>query len=108
MKTTDMGAPDPAAGAHGANPGPGAQATTSATSPGTMREGKWRPEWSTLLVLAGIGLFFEAVGLVVVGQSFLLNPQRRQIIVLQMAVIGIIAVGVNLVIITSGIDLSSG
>ncbi|WP_407830781.1 ABC transporter permease [Verminephrobacter eiseniae] len=108
MKTTDMGAPDPAAGAHGANPGPGAQATTSATSPGTMRQRKWPPEWSTLLVLAGIGLFFEAVGWVVVGQSFLLNPQRLQIIVLQMAVIGIIAVGVNLVIITSGIDLSSG
>ena len=36
------------------------------------------------------------------------NIDRLQIIILQMAVIGIIAVGVNLVIITSGIDLSSG
>ena len=69
---------------------------------------KWPPELSIFLVLVGISLFFEAIGWVVVGQSFLLNPERLQIIILQMAVIGIIAVGVNLVIITGGIDLSSG
>lgn len=65
-------------------------------------------EASIFLVLLGIGLFFEALGWYVNGQSFLFNTDRLQIIILQMAVIGIIAVGVNLVIITSGIDLSSG
>lgn len=65
-------------------------------------------EASIFLVLLGIGLFFEALGWYVNGQSFLFNVDRLQIIILQMAVIGIIAVGVNLVIITSGIDLSSG
>jgi inositol transport system permease protein len=66
------------------------------------------PEFGIFLVLVGISLFFEAIGWVLNGQSFLFNPERLQIIILQMAVIGIIAVGVNLVIITSGIDLSSG
>jgi inositol transport system permease protein len=56
----------------------------------------------------GIGLLFEALGWYFNDQSFLFNLDRLQIIILQMAVIGIIAVGVNLVIITSGIDLSSG
>ncbi|MEY4752300.1 MAG: hypothetical protein RIQ60_4514 [Pseudomonadota bacterium] len=69
---------------------------------------KWPPELSIFLVLMGICAFFEAIGWVVIGQSFVLNPERLQIIILQMAVIGIIAVGVNMVIITSGIDLSSG
>jgi inositol transport system permease protein len=69
---------------------------------------KWPPELSIFLVLMGICAFFEAIGWVVIGQSFMLNPERLQIIILQMAVIGIIAVGVNMVIITSGIDLSSG
>ncbi len=69
---------------------------------------KWPPELSIFLVLVGISLFFEAIGWVLNGQSFIFNLERLQIIILQMAVIGIIAVGVNLVIITSGIDLSSG
>jgi inositol transport system permease protein len=69
---------------------------------------KWPPELSIFLVLVGISLFFEAIGWVLNGQSFIFNIERLQIIILQMAVIGIIAVGVNLVIITSGIDLSSG
>jgi len=43
-----------------------------------------------------------------VGDSFIANKQRLSIIVLQMAVIGIIAVGVTQVIITGGVDLSSG
>lgn len=76
--------------------------------PPRARRRKWPPESSTLLVLVGISLFFEVVGWAVTGQSFLWNAERLQIIVLQMAVIGIIAVGVNLVIITGGIDLSSG
>lgn len=69
---------------------------------------KWPPETSIFLVLVGICLLFEALGWWVNGQSFLMNVDRLQIIILQMAVIGIIAIGVNLVIITSGIDLSSG
>lgn len=69
---------------------------------------KLPPEASIFMVLLGICLFFEALGWYVNGESFLLNPDRLQIIILQMAVIGIIAVGVNMVIITSGIDLSSG
>jgi inositol transport system permease protein len=72
------------------------------------RRRRWPPEAGIFLVLIGISLFFEAIGWVLNDQSFLFNLERLQIIILQMAVIGIIAVGVNLVIITSGIDLSSG
>ena len=68
---------------------------------------KWPPELGIFLVLVGISLFFEALGWWVNGQSFLMNPERLQIIILQMAVIGIIAIGVNLVIITSGIDVGA-
>lgn len=85
------------------NPVADAQSMTIKT-----RHAKWPPELSIFLVLVGISLFFEVIGWLVVGQSFLFNAERLEIIVLQMAVIGIIAVGVNLVIITSGIDLSSG
>jgi inositol transport system permease protein len=85
------------------NPSVGAQSMTFKPA-----KRKWPPEAGIFLVLLGISLFFEALGWYVNGQSFLANPERLQIIVLQMAVIGIIAVGVNLVIITSGIDLSSG
>lgn len=61
-----------------------------------------------LCVLVGIALVFEALGWLVVGQSFLGNPQRLTIMILQVSVTGIIAVGVTQVIITGGIDLSSG
>jgi inositol transport system permease protein len=63
---------------------------------------------SILLVLVGMALLFEAIGWLVVGQSFLANPQRLAIMILQVSVVGIIAVGVTQVIITGGIDLSSG
>ena len=69
---------------------------------------KWPPEAGIFLVLVGICLLFEGLGWYINGQSFMMNIDRLQIIILQMAVIGIIAVGVNMVIITSGIDLSSG
>lgn len=70
---------------------------------------KKRPqEVSILLVLLGIAAFFEVLGWIFVGQSFLANTSRLQIIILQVSVIGIIAVGVTQVIITGGIDLSSG
>lgn len=66
------------------------------------------PEVSILAVLIGIALVFEVLGWIYVGESFLANKQRLSIIVLQVSVIGIIAVGVTQVIITAGVDLSSG
>ncbi len=66
------------------------------------------PEVSILGVLIGIALIFEILGWYFVGESFLANKQRLSIIVLQVAVIGIIAIGVTQVIITAGVDLSSG
>lgn len=65
-------------------------------------------EVSILLVLVGISIMFEILGWIFVGQSFLMNMSRLQIIILQVSVIGIIAIGVTMVIITGGIDLSSG
>lgn len=66
------------------------------------------PELNILSVLLGVALIFEALGWILQGQSFLMNPQRLTIMILQVSVIGIIAVGVTQVIITGGIDLSSG
>ena len=66
------------------------------------------PEANIFLVLVGIALIFELLGWLFVSQSFLMNPQRLTIMILQVSVIGIIAVGVTQVIITGGIDLSSG
>ena len=60
------------------------------------------------MVLIGLALTFELLGWILVRQSFLLNEQRLVIMILQVSVIGIIAVGVTQVIITGGIDLSSG
>ena len=65
-------------------------------------------EASILLVLVGIALLFELLGWVFRGQSFLLNPQRLMIIILQVSIIGLLAIGVTQVIITGGIDLSLG
>jgi inositol transport system permease protein len=63
---------------------------------------------SIFCVLVGIALIFEVLGWTVAHQSFLMNPQRLTIMILQVSVIGIISVGVTQVIITGGIDLSSG
>ncbi|MDB5556667.1 MAG: Inositol transport system permease protein [Rhizobium sp.] len=79
---------------------------TSAT--GLKKVRRLPPEVSILGVLLGIAIVFEILGWYVVGESFLANKQRLSIIVLQVAVIGIIAVGVTQVIITGGVDLSSG
>jgi inositol transport system permease protein len=68
----------------------------------------WPPEVSILLVLAGLAIAFELAGWALVHQSFLFNEQRLIVMILQVSVIGIIAVGVTQVIITGGIDLSSG
>ncbi|SMO43175.1 ABC transporter permease [Paracoccus laeviglucosivorans] len=65
-------------------------------------------ELNILLVLFGICAVFEILGWIVQGQSFLGNTQRLSIMILQVSVIGIIAIGVTQVIISGGIDLSSG
>ena len=66
------------------------------------------PEANIFFVLIGIALVYELLGWIFVGQSFLMNSQRLTIMILQVSVVGIIAVGVTQVIITGGIDLSSG
>ncbi|CDI12173.1 ABC transporter permease [Agrobacterium pusense] len=65
-------------------------------------------ELTIFLVLIGISLTFEILGWILQGQSFLGNTQRLSIMILQVSVIGIIAIGVTQVIISDGIDLSSG
>ena len=65
-------------------------------------------EAGILLVLFGIALVFEAAGWSVRGASFLGNGQRLLVMVLQVSIIGLLAVGVTQVILTGGIDLSSG
>ncbi len=76
------------------------------------------PELNVLMALVLITAAFELIGRVFMGDSFLfntrdtvdtiLNWQRLNIIVLQVSIVGIIALGVTQVIISGGIDLSSG
>jgi len=71
-----------------------------------------------LAALVLIIVVFEVLGALLIGQSFLFdtrgrfgtifNEQRLYIIILQVSVVGIIAIGVTQVIISGGIDLSSG
>ncbi len=81
----------------------------------------WPNEMNILLALIIIVVIFEILGQVLPymnNQSFLFdtrgrfdtifNEARLKIIILQVAIIGIIALGVTQVIITAGIDLSSG
>ena len=81
----------------------------------------WPNEMNILMALIIIVVIFEILGQVLPymnNQSFLFdtrgrfdtifNEARLQIIILQVAIIGIIALGVTQVIITAGIDLSSG
>ena len=77
-------------------------------APGLHSRRRLPPEFNILLVLIGIALIYEILGWIFIGQSFLMNAQRLTIMILQVSVIGIIAVGVTQVIITGGIDLSSG
>jgi len=65
-------------------------------------------EFNIFLVLIGMALLFEILGWIFIGQSFILNKRRLIIMILQVSVIGIIAVGVTQVIIMAGIDLSGG
>ncbi|MCB1441019.1 MAG: ABC transporter permease [Nitratireductor sp.] len=78
----------------------------------------WPNELNILTALILIILIFEALGAMLMGQSFLFdsagrfdsifNEARLYIIVLQVSIVGIIAIGVTQVIISGGIDLSSG
>jgi inositol transport system permease protein len=72
------------------------------------RKRHWPAEFNALLGLFGIAIIFEILGWMVQGDTFLFNFQRLQIMILQVSIIGIIAIGVTQVIITGGIDLSSG
>ena len=84
--------------------------STAAAPTETRSAGRRRlpPELSILGVMIGMMLLFEVLGWIFVGQSFIANPLRLKIMILQEAEIGIIAVGVTQVIIMGGIDLSSG
>jgi inositol transport system permease protein len=81
---------------------------SAAATPSSASKRRIPPEFNIFLVLIGIALVYEVLGWIFIGQSFLMNTQRLTIMILQVAVIGIIAVGVTQVIITGGIDLSSG
>jgi inositol transport system permease protein len=84
------------------------QALAEQRAASTRRRRTLPPEAGMLMVLAALALLFELCGWIFVHQSFLFNEQRLIVMILQVSVIGIIAVGVTQVIITGGIDLSSG
>ena len=79
---------------------------------------RWPNELNVFLALVVIILIFEGLGALLMEQSFLFdskgrfdsifNEARLKIIILQVSIIGIIALGVTQVIISGGIDLSSG
>ncbi len=76
------------------------------------------PELNVFFGLVLIVATFEALGWLLMGDSFLFNTRanvhtifneaRLSIIILQVSIVGIIALGVTQVIISGGIDLSSG
>ena len=68
----------------------------------------WPAELNALIGLLAIMILFEVIGWIVVDQSFLMNKLRLSIMITQVAVVGILAVGVTQVIISVGIDLSGG
>ncbi|MCO6385373.1 ABC transporter permease [Oceanicola sp. 502str15] len=78
----------------------------------------WPNEMNVLIALIIIVAVFELLGALLMGQSFLFdsadrfdsifNEARLRIIILQVAIIGIIAIGSTQVIISGGIDLSPG
>ena len=79
---------------------------------------QWPNELNVFAALILIIIVFEILGAIFVGQSLLFdtndrfdsifNEARLRIIIIQVAIVGIIAIGVTQVIITAGIDLSSG
>ena len=78
----------------------------------------WPSEVNVVFALIGITVIFELIGRIFLGDSFLfntradvsdiLNYQRLSIIIAQVSIVGILAIGVTQVIISGGIDLSSG
>ncbi|SPF81964.1 ABC transporter permease [Pseudoprimorskyibacter insulae] len=94
--------------------------TTHGTGGLTFDKSKraWPNEINVFGALVLIVLIFEGLGFALMGQSFLFdsngrfdsifNEQRLRIIILQVAIIGIIAIGSTQVIILGGIDLSPG
>mgnify|MGYP001495057059 CR=1 FL=1 len=82
------------------------------------RKRHWPNEINVFAALVLIVAIFEALGFLIMGQSFLFdsagrygsifNEARVTIIILQVSIVGIIAIGVTQVIISGGIDLSSG
>ncbi len=84
----------------------------SATSTGgavARQSRKPRPaEVNVLLALLAITAVFEVLGWILFQQSFVANKARLYVIILQVSIVGIIAVGMTQVIITGGIDLSAG
>ncbi|MEM6824533.1 MAG: ABC transporter permease [Pseudomonadota bacterium] len=100
-----------------------AEATSHGTGGLTYDKTKraWPNEINIFVALIVIIAIFEALGQILPymnGQSFLFDTQDRfdsifnearlRIIILQVAIIGIISIGVTQVIISGGIDLSSG
>jgi inositol transport system permease protein len=79
---------------------------------------QWPNEINVFIALVLIVVAFELLGRLFLGDSFLFNTrenvdtlfneQRLSIIILQVSIVGIIALGVTQVIISGGIDLSSG
>ncbi len=80
---------------------------------------KARPqELNVLVALIVIVAAFEILGRLLMGDSFLFNTrdnidtlfnqQRLSIIILQVSIVGVLAIGVTQVIISGGIDLSGG
>jgi inositol transport system permease protein len=96
--------------------------TTDAHGVGGLTYDKSKREWpgevNVLIALVAMVAIFEVLGWLLLGDSFLFNTrddlntlfnnQRLSAIFVQLAVQGIIAVGVTMVIISGGIDLSSG
>jgi inositol transport system permease protein len=82
--------------------------TTATAMTGESKRRALPPEFNVFIGLVIIAIIFELLGWFVRGDSFLFNFQRISIIILQVSVVGIIAIGVTQVIITGGIDLSSG
>src|ERR1700748_2054227 len=97
-------------GTRGENAPVATEISTATPTSEVTKAGRRRlpPELSILAVMIGMMLLFEVRCLIFVGQSFIANPLRIKIMILQEAEIGIIAVGVTQVIIMGGIDLSSG
>lgn len=73
-----------------------------------MRTRRLSSDAGMLVVLVGIAVLFEAIGWSVRGTSFLFSGQRLLVMILQVSIVGLLAIGVTQVILTGGIDLSSG